>query len=278
MCKCLKRIVCIFCCILLLVGSFNSCNRVPDNAEDLLSKVYKNMAEVDSYYMDSKLTMDTSMQGTLTTTAVETNVGMTKKPFQLSIAYHGQVGQNEPATTYMYIEQGDSLKTYFYENKTWNETTVETGQVEELKDKYSTPLDFGLYFNEVDSFTITSSDDEVIVLEGAVSNYNMVNVLKQTGVLKQLSLSSFPEAQLKDAKPIKVSAWVDKESLCITKVILDMTGTYQDLANLLFGEDSIVCPKINQCVMEMNNITLNKEYDVAMPEDVKAALDQLRQR
>ncbi len=277
MCNYFRRMASVLCCMLLLITSLSGCNGVPDNAKDMLSKVYKNMAEVDSYYMDSKLVMETSMQGTLTTTTVDTTVGMTKNPFELSIIYHGQVGEQEPDTTYMYIKQGDTLRTYYYENNVWNETNVAEDQIDELKDRYSTPLDFGLYFNEVDSFTITSSDDEVIVLEGAVSDYNMVNVLKQTGVLKQLSLTTFPEVQLKDAKPIKVTSWVDPDTLCINKVVLDMTGTYQDLANLLFGEDSIVCPQINQCMMEMNNIKINTDYEVIMPDDVKAALDQLRQ-
>ena len=256
---------------MILVG----CNQVPDNAKDLLAKVYKNMAEVSSYSMDTKLTMDTSMSGAANSISINTKIGMTLEPFELMIAHEYQDGKDEPVIDYMYTRQADTFDAFFYEKDKWNKTVIDENQIQELKEEYSTPVDFGLYFNQVDSFAITSSDHEAIVIEGTVSGSNIVNVLKNTGALKQLSLTSFPEDQLKDARPIKVKAWVNPDDLCLTKVSVDMAETYQDLTNLLFGENSLVSPQINQCIIELNHICVNSPYDITMPEDIKKELDKL---
>lgn len=251
------------------------CNRVPDNATDLLSKVYKNMAEVSCYSMNSKLVMDTSISGSSSKIIIDTQMSMTPDPFELTIVHNSQYGTKEPTTTYMYTRQKEESENYCYVENEWKKTKVEQRQIESLKEEYREPIDFGLYFNEVDSFTITSSDDEAIVIEGTVSGSNMVRVLKETGALKQLSLTSFPEEELSTAKPIKVKAWVNPDTFCMEKVSIDMTGTYQDLTKLLFGDDSLVCPQINQCVMELSDIIINSTNSITMPEEIQTALNDL---
>lgn len=268
---------CIKVTVSILVVSYMvcGCNRVPDNATDLLSQVYKNMAEVSCYSMNSKLVMDTSMSGSSSTITIDTQMSMTPDPFELTIVNTSQYGKEEPTTTYMYTRQKEELENYCYVENEWKKTKIEQSQIDSLKEEYSEPIDFGLYFNEVDSFTITSSNDEAIVIEGTVSGSNMVRVLKETGALKQLSLTSFPEERLSTARPIKVKAWVNPDTICMEKVSIDMTGTYQDLTNLLFDDDSLVSPQINQCVMELSNIIINDTNTILMPEEIQTALNNL---
>ncbi len=269
-----KRLWSVILCLILISATLLGCGNTPDNAKELLAKVYNNMAEVSSFGMKSKLMMDTSMSSIASSIQINTEVQMTNDPFVLTVVQEYCNDGQEPVTNYMYTRQAKALETFLYKNGQWNKTEIDLNQLEELKKEYSGPVDFSLYFNEVASFTITSSDDKVIVVEGTVSGSNMVNVLKETGVLKQLSLSSFPEEQLEGAKPIKVKAWIDKDSLCFTKISIDMAATYQDLTNLLFGEDSLVNPQINQCMVELNDICINQQYSVVMPEDIQSSLNE----
>ena len=224
--------------------------------------------------MDSKLVMDTTLSGATSSITIQTKIGMTKEPFELSIANEQQTG-DKSKLAYMYAKQKEAIDVFSYEGAEWEKDSISKEQVEELKNNYRTPLDFGLYFNEVDSFAITSSDDKAIVIEGTISGSNMIKVLKETGALKQLSLTSFPDSKFENAHPIKVKAWVDPDTICITNVSIDMTETYQDLTNLLFDEDSVVHPQINQCVMEINNISINKDYTNIIPNEIQAKLTPL---
>ncbi len=269
-----KRLWSVLLCLILVSATLLGCGKTPDNPKELLAKVYKDMAEVSSFNMKSKLMMDTSMSSIASNVQVNTEVGMTKDPFELTVVQEYCNDGEEPVTNYMYTRQAKTLERFLYKNGQWNKTEVDLKQLEELKKEYSGPIDFSLYFNEVDSFTITSTDAKEIVIEGTVSGSNMVNVLKETGVLKQLSLSSFPEKQLEGAKPIKVKAWISKKSQCFTKISVDMAATYQDLTNLLFGENSTVNPKINQCIVELYDICINQQYSIVMPEDIKSSLNQ----
>ena len=264
-------------CLVLLVATVVGCNNKPDSGKDLLAKVYKKMAKVSSFSMHSKLLMDTTMSGVTSLVSVDNELGVVLEPFELTMKQEYKDGEKESVTNYMYTKPDKKMETFLYNNGQWNKTEISSKQIQDFKEKYSSPVDFCLYFNEVDSFTITSSDDEAIVLEGTVSESNMVNVLKETGALKQLSLTSFPEDKLGNSKPIIIKAWVDPSSMCFTKVSVDMTQTYQDLTNLLFGEDSLVSPKINQCMVELSNIVINKPQDITMPADIQASLDKLLQ-
>ena len=274
MCRFNKKLVVVITCLIVII-TLSGCSKTPDTAKDYLAKAYKNMSEVKSFSMSTKLVMDTSMSGINSSMVVNTEVAMNHKPFELTIVQNQQGKDGIPTTNYMYTRQKGPLQTFLYEKGKWNKIEMDEEQFEEQKMEYNTPVDFGLYFNEVDSFAITSSKDKVIVLEGTVSGDNMVNVLRKTGALKQLSLSSFPEKELEDARPIKVKASLNADTVCLTKVSIDMADTYQDLSNLLFGEDSLVNPKINQCTVELNNIKLNQQYEISMPEDIKLALKKM---
>ena len=100
-------------------------------------------------------------------------------------------------------------------------------------------------------------------------------ILKQTGVLKQLSLTSYPEASLKDIAPIDLKLWINNETITIERFEVDMTSTYQYITNEVFGENSKVNPIINSCALSIEVMALNEEYDIGMPEEAKVALDNL---
>ena len=272
-----KKLLCTIICLVLIAISLGSCNKKPDKAKDLLAKVYKNMAEVNGFSMDSKLVMDTTMSGVTSSVSIERKVGVTREPFELTIVQESKNGEEEPLSTYMYTRKKDKMETFLYDKGQWQKSELDDIQRKDLMEEYKAPIEFALYFNEVDSYTITSSTDEAIVIEGIVSGSNMVNVLKETGALKQLSLTSFPEEQLANSKPIKIKAWVDPKTYHFTKVTINMAETYQDLTNLLFGEDSLVSPTINECSVELTHITINQPISITIPKDIKSSLDKMLQ-
>ena len=264
-------------CAVLITGCNSSKNKIPDNVPDIIERIYKNMSDLKSYSTKSTLSMDMVLSGTETKSVFETTVGMQMNPLELTILHNNTVG-GESSSSYIYgSEEENEMQLYCFENGQWTKDATSQESVEKIKEQYASPIEFDLYFVNIDSFEISESGEETTVLEGTVSKENVVEILKETGVLKQLSLTSFPEETIEKMEPISVKVWVNNKTVCIEKFELDMTKTYQNLCSILFTEESKVNPEIKECKMVIDEIQINEELEVILPEDAKKALDDLRE-
>lgn len=271
-------------CILLLwvtVCSISGCsrNKIPETVPEIITEIYENMTDLKSYSMVSTLTMDMELSKNPTKVEVITKVGLSNHPFEVTIVNDSSVENVEKEETYLYcIQEEDGVNVYCYDNGEWLKTKPEVETVEALKNQYASPIEFDLYFLNIDSFTISEQTEEETILVGTVNKENVVSILKETGVLRQLSLTSLPEESLVDLQPIEVKVWVDNETVCITKFEVDMTNTYQNITTLLFNEESYVNPVINQCILTIEQITVGEQADVDIPEAAQKALEELTKK
>lgn len=260
----------------LLYGCSFSGDKIPDTVPDIITMLYTNMTELDSYSAESTLTMDMILSGAQSDMKIVTEVGMQKKPLELTVVHKSQMEQTE-TTSYLYGQGSESgMDVYYYENNQWTKEVLDQTSAQSILEQYSSPVDFNLYFADTDTFEIAAQTEEFTLLKGTVAKENVIKTLKDTGVLQQLSLTSISQEMLNNIEPIVVEVKVNNKTVGLEQFVLDMTATYQSLCELIFTEETKVDPKINKCTIVMEKFRANEALGISIPENVKSELEKMK--
>ncbi|MDO5521176.1 MAG: hypothetical protein Q4G58_11855 [bacterium] len=253
--------------VLLLTGCSRS--NVPDNAHDILSVAYSNMGSLSSYSATATFQLSMKYTESLKQTKVVSKITGVTDPMEIMVEHRTD---GEPASTYDYIyeKDGQVYRTSFGMKKWSSPVKVEQALLESLK----SPVLFGIYLLDINSFEIVKRDKKNTLVEGKISKEHLENALKEAGALKQFSLTSLPKEVLEKIPEIKVRAWVDNTSVTITKLEVDMKESLQALTAALIGEDSIASAEVTEGNMILEEIKRNEVTPVSIPSDIKNSLQE----
>lgn len=261
--------------ITLLLTELMGCagNTLPDNAHDLLSIAYSEMTDLKSYSVTTQLKLTLNYTQETREISVRSKTAAHNEPFEV-ITEHIMCNQGkEESPTYTYLfEKDEKIYQCEYENQEWKKEEVDDTR----KELVASPIEFGTYFIDIDSFEIITEEEGAIVLEGRILKDNIEQALIQTGVLKQFLLTSFPIEKVEEIPDIKVRAWIAKDTVTINKVEIDMKETVQALINSLFGEGSVTGSKVESCIFIIDQVLRNKVEAITLTSEVTKGLEAIR--
>ncbi|MDO5294022.1 MAG: hypothetical protein Q4F05_14880 [bacterium] len=257
--------------VLIMSLWMTGCSRsnAPDNAHDILSMAYSNMSSLSSY--SAVTTFHLSMEYTETTKQIHivSNITGVNEPMEIMME-HKLDGETDFTYDYIYEKEDEEYRTSYAMGK-WSKPEKIS---KELVESLNSPVLFGVYFIDINSFEIVKKDKESIVLEGKIGKEHLDSALKESGALRQFSLTSLTKEVMEALPEIKVRAWINQETVTISKVELDMKETLQALIPALIGRNSVASAKVAECTMVLDQIKQNEVTPVNIPGEIKKSLQE----
>lgn len=254
----------------IIIFLFCSCNRLPEEPNEIIKEVTKNMTALTSQQFDTTMELDMMVAGEKKQTKIVSRLTLQKEPFEIHLHTRTQFNEKMEETSDLYCIKGEDGVYYSYlkdkENKSKQNLSEEN--VMYLSEKYRTPIEYELYFSNIKSFQkVEGQDDGVQILKGSVGEDKVLTILLNTGVLSQLQLTSFPEELLERVKPMDVTIWVNKKTALLEKLELNMTNTFKELVELVFGKESTVIPEINDCRITIDQLKTDRISEITVPDE-----------
>lgn len=187
----------------------------------------------------------------------------TKIPETISDMY----GQETDGSTviYMSVDQGQN----------WFKQTVTSDALSQ----YSAKDSMGAYLKSSSNFKLTGTekidDSDAYKLEGEVSGDDIGKVLKDSGGLEQLSKlmpGMSVDEIVKDAKPMPITVWIDKETGYPVQYDMDMAGLMSSLMDKIAkSASSNQKVSVDKMKIRMTVSDFNKVEKFDLPDNVKNA-------
>lgn len=247
------------------------CNRFPEEPNKIVEEVKKNMTTLDSQQSDTTMEFDMTVAGEQKKTKVVSRLTLYKEPFEMQLHTNTQLNSKVQEMDDIFCTIGEDGEYYIYikQNQKKSKQKVSKENLNYISEKYVSPIDYELYFSNINSFQkIEGGEEDVQILKGSVREDKVISILLNTGVLTQLQLTSFPEEVSKKVKPMDVTIWVNKKTVMLEKLELDMTKTFQELVELVFDKDSTVIPEINHCSITIDQLKTKDISEITVPDEL----------
>ncbi len=255
--------------LIMFMVACSSNKGIPTDVEDIMEEIYHNMMSVESFRMESEMVLDMNMSNKNSLSKVGASLVVVQSPFAMYVHNLTNLDEEEVVSNEMYcVKEEDTYYIYSRMNESWAKNSIDSDSVAELSKDNKKPLDLDLYLTNLESFYIGEQTEMSTILIGTVAKENVLNILIKTNALAQLELTSIPDDMLANLSQIKLKMVVDNDTICITKFEVDMTDTFKDLIQLMFNEDSIVKPQINECKMIVDSIMINQDSEITVPNEV----------
>lgn len=253
----------------------------PD-ANKLVADASQKMKELKS--MNSDITMEIAMSENGKAMSLESGMKISAledpELMKIEMTIKGEsAGTKIPETVSdMYGQETDGA-TVIYMSVDQGQNWFKQTATSDALSQYSAKDSMGAYLKSSSNFKLTGTEkvgeSDAYKLEGAVSGADIEKVLKDSGGLKQLSklMPGMSEDEIvKDAKPMPITVWIDKESGYPVKYDMDMAGLMSSVMDKIAKSASsnhkisVDKMKISMTVSDFNKV---EKFD--LPDNVKNA-------
>lgn len=213
-------------------GDSSSKSDQPD-AKTIIADAAQKMKDAKSLNSDMSMEMAMSVNGkSMINMDTNMKISAIEDPVLLKIdmTMKGEsAGTKIPETTVnMYGQETDGSTVIYMSSDQGQSWFKQTATSDDLS-QYSAKDSMDMYLNSSSNFKLTGTEkidgSDAYKLEGQISGDDIGTILKDSGSLKQLSslVPGMTEDELtKDAKPMPLTLWVDKESGYPVKYEMDM--------------------------------------------------------
>lgn len=242
-------------------------NSLPDYPPDMVSNAYHTMSREETYRMHGKLTLMMNISGKEQIYTVDITAVSLEDPREITVKQVIEENEEQTQEVFLYYnEELDEQHSFVFDGSCW---------IYEPADRisdYEYAVPFGLYFSNIVSFRELAADKEEVVLTGTTDVSNIVYALRESGVLKRFALTSLTEEMAEQLDPIKVKAWIDRQTGRIVKAEADMTDTVKKMATLLYYENRIAGPQIVSCKYSIDSVNVEDVVELPLPSEAEKVL------
>lgn len=278
---------------LMLVSCTTGTADTADIAKQI-EQVLSNTEKLESVSLDMDMTMDMSISGSSVGVQgagdmpikikLKTSMDCINEPLatKMTMSYEPDFGTGD-ITMYMF-EEGNTVSMYANILGEWAKETLPITEVEST-DKYDAQAAMKLYLDSAKNFKFVGEenidDRTALKIEGIIGKEALQDIMNSTGALDSIKQGMGNSSSDEDVNQalklletmgdLKVTLWIDKETMLPIRYSMDMTSMMQKMFESI-AKDVI---KINEVSVLMNIKSYNnlKPEDVAIPDEAKTAIE-----